>query len=423
MAVPQRKPGGNWKPSFFCGIYLPFRLPRGLDFTWARNAARREWNSLVAEKHILILTADAGLGHRRSAEAIEAALFELYDDRCQVQVINPLDRASAPKLIRQLEKDYDEYVLEDPQLYQLAYQALETPVVSKIAQQLAGYLLQDVLLDIVRQTTFDALLTTYLTHAHPAANAFKKVGRRVPLAVVVTDLTGVQRLWFSPAASMHFVPTPEVRQQALENEIDPSRVKLTGLPVQPAFALEKRGSAELRDELGWQQDVPTALVVASQRTQRMANISQILDQADMGLQLALVCGGAGRLFDHLSAVDWQGEVHLYGWVEDMSQLMRASDFIISKAGGMIVSEALASGLPIILSEALPGQEVGNARYVVKEGAGAWAPGPAEVVATVHAWLEDDRSELARVQSNAARIGKPRAAFDIAETLWGLAEAG
>lgn len=374
----------------------------------------------MAKKSFLVLTADAGLGHRRSAEAIEAAFSELYDDRCQVQVINPLDRASAPKLVRQLEKDYDQYVLDDPQLYQLAYQALETPVVSKIAQRLAGYLLEDVLLDIVREYSFDALLTTYLTHAHPAANAFKKEGRQVPLAVVVTDLTGVQRLWFSPQASMHFVPTPEVLQQALDNEIDPARVQLTGLPVQPAFALEQRGPSELRDALGWQRDMPTALVVASRRTQRMASISQILDRANLGLQLALVCGGDHRLFDHLSEVDWQGEVHLYSWVDDMPQLMRASDFIVSKAGGMIVSEALASGLPIILSEALPGQEVGNARYVVKQEAGAWAPGPAEVMATVHSWLEDDRAELARRRANAGRIGKPRAAFQIAETLWDLA---
>jgi 1,2-diacylglycerol 3-beta-galactosyltransferase len=97
--------------------------------------------------------------------------------------------------------------------------------------------------------------------------------------------------------------------------------------------------------------------------------------------------------------------------------MKASDFIISKAGGLIVSESLACGLPLLLSEALPGQEAGNARYVVDNQVGAWAPGAGEVLAIVHSWLKDGGALLDQLKANAATLGRPRAAFDIAETLW------
>jgi 1,2-diacylglycerol 3-beta-galactosyltransferase len=105
----------------------------------------------------------------------------------------------------------------------------------------------------------------------------------------------------------------------------------------------------------------------------------------------------------------------------MPQLMKASDFVVSKAGGLIVSEALASGLPMIIAEALPGQETGNMHYVVENHAGAWAPGPAEVLATALSWLRNNHAQLKECQSNAQELGKPQAAYNIARGLWGLSE--
>lgn len=371
-------------------------------------------------KRVLLLTADAGFGHRRAAQAIEAALHELYDDRCEVEVVNPLDDADAPELIRQLEEGYDEFVVEDPALYRLAYHALDAPVVSDLAVEIAALLLNDLMVRIVERGGHDVIVSTYPTYAQPIARALRKTKRDVPLAVVVTDLTEVVRFWYSRAATMHFLPTPQTRDQAYRNNIPATRVKVTGLPVSPSFARESRDAAELRAELGWEQECPTALIVASVRTRRMATISRMLDRSGLGLQLAVVCGGEESLFRSLQEEDWQGPVHLYEWVDTMPQLMKAADFIVTKAGGLIVSEALACGLPLIIPEALPGQEVGNVKYVIAHGAGAWAPGPAEVLVTAHSWLKDSALRLQEVRAHACELGKPQAAFHIAEGVYGLA---
>lgn len=374
----------------------------------------------LQSKRILIMTADAGFGHRRAAEAIEAALIELYGDRCHVEVMNPLDEADAPTLIRQLEEGYDEMVVDDPALYTLAYHALDVPVVSDLAKAVATRLLDDVMLRIIREGVYDAIVSTYPTYAQPVARALRKTERDVPLAVVITDLTDVQRIWYSRSATYHFVPTKHIRQQAYENHIPATQVRVTGLPVHPDFANETRGQDELREVLGWDQEKTTGIIVASIRTQQMATLSRMLDRAKLGLQLAVVCGGDRELYESLKSADWQGPVHLYDWVEQMPQLMKASDFVISKAGGLIVSEALACGLPMIIPEALPGQEVGNVRYVVQNGAGAWAPGPAEVLVAVHSWLTGDPPKLEEMRTNARELGKPRAAYEIAERVWGMA---
>lgn len=371
-------------------------------------------------KNILIMTADAGFGHRRAAEAVESALIELYGDRCHVHVINPLDEADAPALIRQLEEGYDEMVVEDPALYTLAYHALDVPVVSDLTKAVATRLLDEVMLRIINLSEVDAIVSTYPTYAQPAARALRKTERDVPLAVVITDLTDVQRIWYSRSATYHFVPTKQIRQQAYENNIPATQVRVTGLPVHPGFSKETRTPQALRQALGWDTQRTTVLIVASIRTQQMATLSRMLDRANLDLQLAVVCGGARDLYETLRSEDWQGPVHVYDWIEEMPQLMKASDFMISKAGGLVVSEALACGLPMIIPEALPGQEVGNVRYVVDNGAGAWAPGPAEVLVTVHSWLSGDPPDLEARRAAALALGKPRAAYEIAERVWGMA---
>ncbi|MGD8552841.1 MAG: glycosyltransferase [Anaerolineales bacterium] len=374
----------------------------------------------MAAKSILIMTADAGFGHRRAAEAVEAALVELYGDQCLVEVMNPLDEADAPNLIRQLEEGYDEMVIEDPALYTLAYHALDVPVVSDLAKAVATRLLDEVMLRIVREGSYDAIVSTYPTYAQPVARALRKAECDVPLAVVITDLTDVQRMWYSRSATFHFVPTPHIRQQAYENNIPATQVRVTGLPVHPEFANENRSQTELRKILEWDPEKTTGIIVASIRTQQMATLSRMLDRAELDLQLVVVCGGDRELYDALQSEDWHGPTHVYDWVDEMPQMMKASDFIISKAGGLIVSEALASGLPMIIPEALPGQEVGNVRYVISNGAGAWAPGPAEVLVAVHSWLSGDPPKIEEMRANAKELGKPRAAYEIAERVWGMA---
>ena len=233
-----------------------------------------------------------------------------------------------------------------------------------------------------------------------------------------TDLTDVQSLWYSPVATMHFVPTQEIRQQAYENDIPATRVRVTGLPVDPEFAREQRSKSELRQELDWLTEPPTCLVVASPRTQTMAKASNYLSQIE-DLQVVVVCGGNSQLYKQLESLSEQDSFHLYDWADNMPQLMQAADFIVSKAGGLIVSEALACGLPMILAEALPGQETGNMHHVVENQAGAWAPGPSEVMVTAISWLKNEGAHLKQFQKNAQDLGKPQAAYKIAKSVWGL----
>ena len=365
-------------------------------------------------KSILILTGDAGFGHRRAAEAVMTALADLIGSDCNLAIENPLLDADLPDLLKQIETGYDEMVTDDPTLYQLAYAATDAPVVAKLMQDIATTALNRVMRKIVARQTPDIIVTTYPAYIQAAIRITHEMNLSTPVDVIVTDLVNVHSLWFHAQAAQTFVPTGQVYRQALDQGLPKNQVQLTGLPVNPVIATEKRDKKTIRQALGWDTEMITALIVGSTRSGQTANIARLLDRSGLNLQIAAVAGGDQETEIALHNTEWKGKVHTYGLISNMPELMHAADFIVCKAGGLIVTESLACGLPLVLYEALPGQEVGNVRYVVESGAGVWSPGPIGVLTTAYAWLAGDGSELEKCRATAMRVGKPRSAYEVAE---------
>jgi 1,2-diacylglycerol 3-beta-galactosyltransferase len=100
--------------------------------------------------------------------------------------------------------------------------------------------------------------------------------------------------------------------------------------------------------------------------------------------------------------------------------MGAADCVLTKAGGLIVSESLSCGLPLILIDVIQGQETGNAEYIVSGGAGNLAGDPIQMLETMSHWLQSGRLLFKERAENARRLGHPNAAFETAEYVWALA---
>lgn len=374
-------------------------------------------------KKVLILTSDAGFGHRKASEAISAALQELYPETVEVSIVNPINDPDMPNLVRRLETGYDDMVLEDPNLYRLWYNATDAPVTAQLMQEVTTTAMNKTLIKILYNERPDVVVSTHPSYNVSSIRALQQVGARhyTPVHVVVTDLVGVHALWFNKVADYTFVPTGAVYKLALDNGLGKKQVKLTGLPVHPRIARETRTTAEIREALGWEPGQITGLVVGSARSTQTAGVVQMLDRSGLDLQIAAVSGGDAETEIKLREVTWKSRVHVYGHVSNLAEMMHAADFVVCKAGGLIVSESLAAGKPLALFDALPGQEVGNVKYVTESGAGDWSPGPVGVLTTVVSWLAHDQAELRKHRAMARKLGKPRAAYEIAELIMRSAE--
>jgi 1,2-diacylglycerol 3-beta-galactosyltransferase len=286
-----------------------------------------------------------------------------------------------------------------------------------VVQEFIADLMVPLFQDILKTYRPDAVLSTYPLYNAALRLALQRNYKDIPFFVVITDLAHVHHVWFQPGPDRFFVPTEQVRRQAVLSDVPPKDVLVTGLPVDPRMMHEKRSKTALRQSLGWNPDLLTVLAVGSQRVKDLFDKLEVINTISVPLQLVIVAGGNDALFQTARAARWDIPVFCYNYVRNLPQMLHAADVLITKAGGLITSEALACGLPIILTEALPGQETGNVEYVCKHSAGVMAGTPADLKETLSAWIRDDQAVLAQFARNAKSLGKPNAAYQIASEVW------
>jgi 1,2-diacylglycerol 3-beta-galactosyltransferase len=373
-------------------------------------------------KRILILTADYGYGHRSAAQAIAHALQEAHGADCTVEIVNPLNDSRAPAFLRDGENGYDKIVREAPELYQLGYRASETPLARLLLKGSWTLMLLNIFRDLIRAKQPDVIVCTYLFYQGILSAVFALEDRHIPLLTVVTDLETLQSLWFHPVADLCVVPTQTAYNLAIQAGLPPEKVRIVGIPVRPELLKGDQDRNTIRRSLGWREDLFTVLAIGSKRVEHLYDALRVLNHSGFPLQLVIAAGGDQELYQRFQETQWHVETHVYDFVSKMGTFMRAADCVVGKAGGLTVSESLACGLPMILIDVIPGQETGNANYVVSGNAGVLANHPTEVLEAMAHWLDKDRLHYQQQAENARRLGRPRAAFDIAERIWALAAA-
>jgi 1,2-diacylglycerol 3-beta-galactosyltransferase len=368
-------------------------------------------------KRILILTGDYGYGHRSAAKAITQALQELYGQDCQVDIVNPMDHPRAPAALRDGADRYDRMVREAPELYKVSFQVGDTPMVSGIVKNSLTLMLINAMREIIHERQSDVIVCTYSSYQDSLSTIFNIEKIHIPVLTVVTDLATVNRLWFHPVADVCVVPTQAVYNLAMKAGLPEEKVQIIGIPVRPELMKGNQDQSAIRRSLGWREDLFTVLAIGSKRVEHLYDALSVLNHSGFDLQLVIASGGDEEFYQRCQETEWHVETHVYNFVDEMGSFMSAADCILGKAGGLTVSEALACGLPMILVDVIPGQETGNAEHVVAGNAGVLANDPIEVLEAMSHWMEKNQTHYREQVQNTHRLGRPRAAFDIAELSW------
>jgi 1,2-diacylglycerol 3-beta-galactosyltransferase len=234
--------------------------------------------------------------------------------------------------------------------------------------------------------------------------------------IVVTDMVTTHAFWYNAKATLTLVPTEEAKQRGLDIGMREEHFQVVGQPIADRFRRPPAQKEELREKLGWHKDRLIVLMVGG--GEGMGPIEETVhavDQARLDLSMVIIAGRNEVLRNSLENADLQTDAIVYGFVDNMPELMNAADIILTKAGPGTISEAFTAGLPIILYSRMPGQEEGNVDYVVEKGAGVWAPYPEQVVTALRYWIDhpDERKKTARTSKKLAR---PDASRDIAQRI-------
>ncbi len=374
------------------------------------------------KKKVLLLTVEAGFGHLYAAKAVKEAVDEKYGESCQTEIVNVFDDKHVPLFLRRTQDDYDKVVRDWPGIYKLGYEATDGPLRGSIFENSLTVLLYEAVRRVYKMYRPDVIVTTFPFFQAPLGAYLTLKNHYTPLITVVTDLVTIHFTWYHRAADFCLVPTARAANLAIEYGLSPETVKITGIPVRTHFA-EKQDKKALRVKLGMDPDRVTVLAVGSKRIASLPRYLEPLNHSGFPLQFLVSAGGSDSLYADLKSIDWHYPAKVYDFVENMPELMHAADLMVSKPGGLTVTESLASGLPLMLIEAIPGQETGNQEYVVEKGAGAYIRKPLNMLETLSHWLADDGKLLNECAHNAARIGRPRAAYDVADLVWEAVQHG
>lgn len=369
-------------------------------------------NPTHRKPHIVFYFSDTGGGHRSAAEAIIEAIALEYKDCVTTEMVDffkdyaplPFNRAA----------DMYPYMVKAPRLWSASFHATDGHARSRMITSTMWPIARQAARSMVKGHPADLIVTV-----HPFANTFalKALGaHRPPFINVVTDMVTTHALWFDNRADLILVPTETARLRAIRYHISPEKLHVVGLPVADRYCQPLGNKSTLRTSLGWPVDRPVVLLVGGgEGMGPLAKTAAEIDASGLDLSLVIVCGRNHRLKEKLESQKWANPTLIYGFVREMPDFMRASDYIVTKAGPGTIAEALNAQLPIILYSKLPGQEDGNVTFVQEEGAGVWAPRPIDVVRALTRWISRPE-ERGKVIENCRRAGRPEAARTIARMI-------
>ena len=366
----------------------------------------------LRKPHIVFYFSDTGGGHRSAAEAIIEGIQLEYEDQVTTEMVD-FFKTYAPRPFNRAADMYP-YMVKAPHLWGASFHATDGRARARAITTTMWPIARQAARSLVQSHPADLIVTV-----HPFANSFalRALGKnRPPFINVVTDMVTTHALWYDNRADLILVPTETARKRALKYNMSPEKVQVVGLPVADRYCQPVGSKTTLREKLGWPVDKPIVLLVGGgEGMGPLAKTAQAIDQSGLDIGLIIVCGRNQRLKASLDACVWENPTLVYGFTREMPDFMRASDFIVTKAGPGTIAEALNAELPIILYAKLPGQEDGNVTFVQEEGAGAWAPTPQDVVRTLTRWISRPAERL-KVIENCRRAGKPKAARTIAQII-------
>jgi 1,2-diacylglycerol 3-beta-galactosyltransferase len=361
---------------------------------------------------ILILFSDTGGGHRAAAHALTDALRQL-DPTCVVTVADPLI-SQGPLVVRRLASLYSPLIRRSRRAWGAVYHGSNTEPTFAAIRAVFGHGVRKVLIELIQKHDPDVVLSVHPMLNHISYQAIRRSGRPRALMTVITDLVDFHRGWTFSRADLVVAPTELARKVALKRRVPADRVKLLGLPVDLRFRPPAPGEKQaLRRRFGLDEQRFTVLIMGGGAgVGHLAQQVRALASEPFQWQLVVVCGRNEKVRRRLTELEFSTPTLILGFVDYMPELMRACDIAVTKAGPGAIAEGLATGLPLIITGFLPGQESPNVDFVVESGFGAYAPKDSDLLDEVRVLAEGGPTwrEMSR---KAAELARPYASSDIA----------
>ena len=366
----------------------------------------------MAARKILLLYISEHSGHHCASLAIEKALKGL-DPSIQTLNLNSFNYTN-PILEKIINRAYMGVVKRTPELWDYLY---DNPDVLKNTQKLREMIHRfntgklKALLDEFKP---DAIVCTQAFPCGMIADYKKSFNVSIPLVGVLTDYAP-HSYWVYDNVDKYIVPSGEAGKKLINNGIDPSRVEMLGIPIDPKFR-EPLIADKIRQGMGIDKNIPAVLIMGgTQGLGPIKDMVKLLDRSGIEMQMIIASGTNKKLYNWLKSRRFKKKVLSFSLAPNVDELMSISSLVITKPGGITTAEALAKALPMLIVNPLPGQEAINTKFLLKEGAAVKAQSPQDAVILLKELLYN-RNKLKIMSAKARALSRPDSSSNIARVI-------
>jgi len=363
------------------------------------------------ENGISILYFSVGSGHQVAAESL-AGVLKQEQPNLPVYVEDPFVKKSKT-LPRTLNALQTVSIVLTPDIYDLAWRRKTDYDTYQWINDVG--LLQDFLLERLNRHDVNIVVAT---HVLPCILAVGLKRRSLIKNVygIITDF-GVHSLWPIEGVDGYFVATDELRNILSFRGIKSSTIHATGIPIKKVYqeTFIKPVSPKIR----------ILIVAGGLRGGSYTNlryfftdlVEKFITEKFENCELTVVTGNQTQLKKKLIKIQQNSNVkfRVLGYIHDMPKLMIANDILITKSGGLIIAEALAIGMCIILSQSGPGQERENTDFLARQGAAYKGDTPEEVAQVVKFLIENPKI-IDEMKTKTKSLGYPNSSEVIAKII-------
>lgn len=359
---------------------------------------------------ILILSAATGGGHLRASRAVKSYI-EKNDPQSQVEVVDAF-KSMNMVLDRTVCDGYRILAVKTPKLFGKLYDATnrESPLSRLLDWNTIVF--SRLLLPVLEERRPDAVISTHPFVSEMVSHLKKAGDVTVPLITLMTDY-GPHRAWIGSNVDAYVVADAAMIPQMEAMGVPASKIYPFGIPVENVF-FTQADKRQLLRRFGLDPALPTLLIMAgSFGVTNILGIYRQIVSTDIPLQCVVITGRNEKLhaaFRQEIAASPKTTKLVY-FTDEVENYMHAADLLITKPGGLTVSEALACNIPLAVFDAIPGQEQDNADFLLSHDMAVKLTPGADCGAVIRSLLEDSR-RLDAMRNSCAEFDKSHSAENI-----------
>ncbi len=366
-------------------------------------------------KVLIIYSERSGHGHK----SINAAILDSLSKYEEITAISVNGFSWMGKIGLKTEGFYNFIIKLNPKIWgALYFLAQHNVFLTNLATKLS---IKKRFLAQVREFSPDVILTVHGMFNHAAKQLLIKNGLDIPLVSVLADIDEFGKVWFSPLCHTYFYPSEETLEllKVYGLKAQQKTEYISGIPIRHEFRRQRNATNRTID----QDNLKMLIYYPKPRLKPLYTLLHKLF-AQTNLQIEIITGEGGkntyaktRIENFIAEHQYDNRIVTFGYVKNMHEHMNNVDIVVGKGGPNVIYEACTLGVPIIVFETLPGQEVRNGEYVERHGLGLHCCGIDEVFAQTMKLIENDARLLKQLSQNQLKHTEQDSADIIAQILF------